>query len=40
MLALEDTFDIEFPERMLNKATFATVATIRAAVAELVGGAA
>jgi acyl carrier protein len=40
MLALEDTFDIEFPERMLNKRTFATVATIRSAIAELVSGAA
>ena len=35
MLALEDTFDIEFPERMLRKATFSSVAAIRDAVAQL-----
>ena len=35
MLALEDAFDVEFPERMLRKATFASVAAIRAAVREL-----
>ena len=37
MLALEDEFDIEFPERMLRKKTFETVAAIRAALSELVG---
>ena len=35
MLALEETFDVEFPERMLRKATFSSVAAIRQAVAEL-----
>lgn len=35
MLALEDTFDVEFPERMLRKATFESVASIRAALNEL-----
>ena len=35
MLALEDTFDIEFPERMLRKATFSSVAAIRDAVSQL-----
>ncbi|MDQ1402141.1 MAG: acyl carrier protein [Actinomycetota bacterium] len=40
MLALEDAFDVEFPERMLNKRTFASVSAIRAAVAELTSGAA
>ena len=28
MLALEEAFDIEFPERMLNRKTFATIAQI------------
>lgn len=37
MLGLEDTFDIEFPETMLNRRTFASIASISAAVAELVG---
>ena len=37
MLALEDAFDVEFPERMLNKRTFASIAAIKAAVAELTG---
>ena len=36
MLALEDRFDIEFPERMLGRATFRSVAAITEAVAELV----
>ncbi len=35
MLALEDTYDVEFPERMLRRATFASIAAIRAAVAAL-----
>jgi acyl carrier protein len=35
MLALEETFDIEFPERMLNRKTFATLAAIDRSVAEL-----
>ncbi|SON57463.1 Aminoacyl carrier protein [Hartmannibacter diazotrophicus] len=37
MLGLEDTFDIEFPETMLNRRTFQSIASIAAAVAELVG---
>lgn len=37
MLALEEAFDIEFPERMLNRATFASIAAIDSAVSELVG---
>lgn len=36
MLALEDAFDVEFPERMLRKSTFASIASIREAVDELV----
>jgi acyl carrier protein len=37
MLALEDTFDIEFPESMLRKSTFESVSAISAALASLVG---
>lgn len=37
MLALEDKFDVEFPERMLRRRTFESIAAIRAAIAELVG---
>ena len=36
MLALEDAFDVEFPERLLRKSTFESIAAIRAAVTELV----
>lgn len=35
MLGLEDAFDIEFPERLLRKATFASVSAIVEAVTEL-----
>jgi acyl carrier protein len=35
MLALEDAFDIEFPEAMLRRSTFASIAAIREAVNEL-----
>jgi acyl carrier protein len=35
MLALEDAFDIEFPEAMLRKATFESVAAIEAALIRL-----
>lgn len=37
MLALEDHFGIEFPERMLRRRTFETIAAIQAAVEELTG---
>jgi acyl carrier protein len=37
MLALEDEFDLEFPEVMLRKSTFESVAAIRAALVELTG---
>jgi acyl carrier protein len=37
MLALEDTFDFEFPESMLRKSTFESVTAIRAALSSLVG---
>jgi acyl carrier protein len=35
MLALEDTFEIEFPERMLTRATFRSPAAIEQAVKAL-----
>jgi len=35
MLALEDAFDIEFPESMLKKSTFESISAIRAALNEL-----
>jgi acyl carrier protein len=35
MLACEDEWDVEFPQSLLKKSTFASVANIRAALAEL-----
>lgn len=35
MLAIEDTFDIEFPDAMLRRGVFESVASIAAAVAQL-----
>lgn len=35
MLALEDHFDIEFPERMLQRRVFESIAAISSAVDEL-----
>ncbi len=35
MLALEDAFDIEFPDRLLRKRTFESIVAIREALAEL-----
>jgi acyl carrier protein len=35
MLALEDAFDLEFPDHMLKRSVFESVASIRAAVGEL-----
>lgn len=35
MLALEEEFEVEFPDRMLNRRSFASVAAIAAAVEEL-----
>jgi acyl carrier protein len=35
MLALEDAFDIEFPDRMLKRSVFQSIAAIRAALTEL-----
>ncbi|MDA8342806.1 MAG: acyl carrier protein [Actinomycetota bacterium] len=38
MLGIEDEFDVEFPEHLLRKDTFESVAAIRAALEELLGG--
>ena len=38
MLALEGTFDVEFPDRMLRRGVFESIDAIRAAVEELTGG--
>ncbi|HEY3942567.1 MAG TPA: acyl carrier protein [Acidimicrobiales bacterium] len=35
MLALEDTFDVEFPQQMLRKKTFESVAAIEEALTSL-----
>ncbi len=35
MLALEDTFDVEFPDAMLRRSVFESISAIRAAVGEL-----
>lgn len=35
MLALEDEFHIEFPERLVSRSVFRTVASLSAAVGEL-----
>lgn len=35
MLALEDTFDLEFPDRMLKRSVFETIGGIAAAIREL-----
>ncbi len=35
MLALEDAFDIEFPDHMLKRSVFESIAAIDAALAEL-----
>jgi acyl carrier protein len=37
MLALEERFDIEFPERMLRRGAFASIAAIRSGLEELLG---
>jgi len=37
MLALEEAFNVEFPERMLRRRTFETIANIRDAIGELTG---
>ncbi|MFL5864120.1 MAG: acyl carrier protein [Solirubrobacteraceae bacterium] len=35
MLALEDTFDIEFPDAMLKRSVFESISAIGAALTEL-----
>lgn len=35
MLALEDKFEVEFPERMLRRRAFESIAAIRSAIDEL-----
>jgi acyl carrier protein len=35
MLALEDTFDVEFPDEMLKRSVFESVASIASALAQL-----
>jgi acyl carrier protein len=40
MLALEDHFDVEFPDRMLTRGVFQSIAAIAGALAELHVGAA
>ena len=37
MLALEERFEIEFPERMLRRGAFASVGAIRSNLLELIG---
>lgn len=37
MLALEERFDVEFPERMLRRGAFASIASIRTGLEELIG---
>jgi acyl carrier protein len=38
MLALEGAFDVEFPDAMLRRSVFESVAAIRTAIQELTGG--
>jgi acyl carrier protein len=38
MLALEGAFDVEFPDHMLKRSVFESVAAIRAAITELTAG--
>jgi acyl carrier protein len=37
MVALEDHFGVEFPEKMLRRRSFESIAAIRAAIGELTG---
>ncbi len=38
MLALEDAFDVEFPDRMLRREVFESIASIEEALSELLVG--
>ena len=37
LLALEDAFDVEFPDHLLNRTTFQSIATLSEALEEIVG---
>jgi acyl carrier protein len=37
MLALEDAFDVEFPDTMLTRGVFASISAMAAAVSSLLG---
>ena len=37
MLGLEEHFGVEFPERLLHRGAFSTIASIRAGLQELIG---
>jgi acyl carrier protein len=37
LLALEERFDVEFPERMLRRGAFASIAAIRSGLEKLIG---
>ncbi len=37
MLALEEHFEVEFPERMLRRGSFGSIAVIRSNLSELLG---
>lgn len=37
MLGLEESFDIEFPDHLLNRKSFSSIAAIQAAVASILG---
>ena len=37
MLALEEQFDVEFPDSMLSRKTFGSIAALSDAIAELAG---
>jgi acyl carrier protein len=39
MLALEDHFDVEFPDHMLKRSVFESIGSIAAAIVELQAGA-
>ena len=36
MLALEEAFDVEFPDRMLTRSVFESITAMRTAISELV----
>ena len=40
MLALEDRFEVEFPERLLRRRAFGSISSIRLAIRELLADAA